>query len=139
MSKENKTKPTEISVSDFISNIQDETKRDDARELVKIFGSQTGFPAKMWGPTIIGFGSYHYKYASGREGDAPLAGFSPRKDAIVLYLSPDFEGKEAHLEKLGKHKTGKGCIYIKKLDSIDIPALEQLIAASTEHVKKLHP
>jgi hypothetical protein len=139
MAYENKTKATEVSVDDFIANVQDETKRDDARQLVEIFRSQTAFDAKMWGPTIIGFGSYHYKYASGHEGDAPLAAFSPRKDAIVLYFSPEFDGREALLEKLGKHKTGKGCVYVKKLSDIDENVLSQMITASVGHVKNLYP
>ncbi|MBD3583805.1 DUF1801 domain-containing protein [Flavobacterium selenitireducens] len=137
MAYEPKTKPTEIPVSEFIAGIDNETKRDDARRLVEIFTSKTGFDAYMWGPTIIGFGSYHYKYDSGHEGDAPLAGFSPRKDALVLYLS-DYEGREIQLAKLGKHKLSKTCIYLKKLEGIDISVLETMIEASVEHMKRLY-
>lgn len=139
MAYETKTKPTQASVSDFIANIENETKRDDARRLVEIFEAQTGFPAYMWGPTIIGFGNYHYKYASGHEGDAPLAGFSPRKDSLVLYFATEFEGREDYLAKLGKHKIGKSCVYVKKLADIDESVLPPMIEASVSHMKKLYP
>ena len=112
---ENKTKPTELSVAAFIEAITDETKRADAKALVKLMQSASGEKPKMWGPSIIGFGSIHYKYDSGREGDMPLIGFSPRKAANVLYGAIGFSGAEALLAKLGKHTTGKGCLYIKKL------------------------
>src|ERR1700749_662687 len=126
----NKTTETESSVIDFINNtVEDEIKRNDAFELIKIMQQQTGFEAKMWGPSIIGFGSYHYKYASGHEGDAPLAGFSPRKPSISLYvyLAAD---KEELLSKLGKHKASKGCVYIKKLADIDLEILKIMISSS---------
>lgn len=139
MAYETKTKPTEVSVSDFISNIENETKRDDSRRLVEIFQAQTGFKPYMWGPTIIGFGNYHYKYASGHEGDAPLAGFSPRKDSLVLYFATEFEGREDYLAKLGKHKIGKSCVYVKKLADIDESVLPPMIEASVSHMKKLYP
>lgn len=132
----NKTAETAVSVTDFINKVADETKRDDAFELVKIFKETTGFEAKMWGPSIIGFGFYHYKYASGHEGDMPLAAFSPRKAAIVLYLFAGMEKKEAFLEKLGKHKRGKGCIYIKCLADIDTSVLKKMIVQSVKSVKK---
>src|SRR4051812_24857490 len=107
----NKTTETESSVADFINGLDDAQKQIDSLQLIEMFKSQTGLEAKMWGPSIIGFGSCHYKYASGREGDAPLTGFSPRKNAISLYLWPVFPEKEPLLEKFGKHKTGKSCIY----------------------------
>src|SRR3982074_3325898 len=103
----NKTIETTVSVTDFINKVEDETKRDDAFELVRIFKEATGFDAKMWGPSIIGFGFYHYKYASGHEGDMPLAGFSPRKAAIVLYVGLG-DKREEFLKKFGKHKPSKG-------------------------------
>jgi Domain of unknown function (DU1801) len=131
----NKTSETTVSVAEFINKIDNETKRDDAFQLVEIFKEVTGFEEKMWGPSIIGFGFYHYKYASGHEGDMPLAGFSPRKSAIVLYLFTGLE-KKAFLEKLGKHKGGKGCVYIKKLEDINISVLKKMIAASVKSVKK---
>src|SRR5262249_27825352 len=109
---ENKTKLTKINVAEFIDAIGDETKRADAKALVKVMQSATGEKPKMWGSSIIGFGSYHYVYDSGREGDMPLVGFSPRKAATVLYLMLGTGSYEAQLAKLGKHTTGKGCLYI---------------------------
>ncbi len=135
----NKTTETESSVIDFINNtVEDEIKRNDAFELIKIMQQQTGFEAKMWGPSIIGFGSYHYKYASGHEGDAPLAGFSPRKPSISLYVYLTSD-KEELLSKLGKHKAAKGCIYIKKLADIDIEILKIMISSSVKELQKLYP
>jgi single-stranded DNA-specific DHH superfamily exonuclease len=136
----NKTTETESSVIDFINNtVEDETKRNDAFELIKIMQQQTGFEAKMWGPGIIGFGSYHYKYASGHEGDAPLAGFSPRKAAISLYVYLSEENREQLLSKFGKHKAAKGCIYIKKLSDIDVEILKEMVSASVAYLLKLYP
>jgi Domain of unknown function (DU1801) len=126
---ENKTKATTASASEFIAAIGDENKRADAKALAKIMQSATGEKPKLWGPSIIGFGSHHYKYESGREGDMPLAGFSPRKAAMVLY-GMGFEGAEKLLGKLGKHTTGKGCLYIKKLADVDRKVLEELVAKS---------
>lgn len=131
----NKTTATEKSVDSFISTVDDETKRDDSYELINIFKSVTGEDAKMWGPSIIGFGSYHYKYESGHEGDACLTGFSPRKNAIVLYLM-NFDGKEELLKKLGKTKPSKGCVYIKKLADIDTTVLKKMIDGSVKYLKK---
>jgi|SRR5579864_4803358 len=127
---ENKTKPTKVSVTAFINALTDQTKRADAKALVRLMQTATGEKPKMWGPSIIGFGSYHYTYESGREGDMPLAGFSPRKAAIVLYVSKDFSGAEALLAKLGMHAPGKGCLYVKKLADVDLKVLEKLVAQS---------
>jgi hypothetical protein len=124
---ENKTKPTQSSVAAYIKTIADETKRADATALIKMMQSASGEKPKMWGPSIIGFGSYHYTYDSGREGDMPIVGFSPRKAATVLYLGLASGGSEALLAKLGKHTTGKGCLYIKKLADVDSKVLESLI------------
>lgn len=135
----NKTTETQNSVIDFINTVEDLTKRNDSFELVKLMQEQTGYEPKMWGPGIIGFGSYHYKYASGHEGDAPLVGFSPRKDAISLYLYPTFEDKDELLLKFGKHKAGKGCIYIKKIADIDVEILKKMISYSAENLNKLYP
>lgn len=135
----NKTTETESSVIDFINTVADEKKRIDALELVRLMKEQTGFDAKMWGTGIVGFGSYHYKYESGHEGDAPLVGFSPRKDAISLYLNPNFENKEELLSKFGKHKAGKGCIYIKKIADIEVEILKKMISLSIENLNKLYP
>ncbi|MFY7911017.1 MAG: DUF1801 domain-containing protein [Emticicia sp.] len=135
----NKTTETQASVSDFINQITDEAKRNDAIRLVDIFKNQTGFEAILWGPSIIGFGSYHYKYASGHEGDAPLVAFSPRASAISLYLHVPAEQREDLLQKLGKTKSGKGCIYVKKLSDINLDVLNELIEISVSSLKKLYP
>jgi hypothetical protein len=127
---DNKTKPTESSVADFIGALTDETRRADAKALVKLMQSATGEKPKMWGPSIIGFGSYHYKYESGREGDMPLAGFSPRKAATVLYGVTGFSDSEILLASLGKHTTGKGCLYLKNLADVNQKVLESLIVKS---------
>lgn len=133
-----KTKENDGSVIEFIENTEPK-KREDAYMLLDIFGEVTGYPAKMWGPSIIGFGSYHYKYASGHEGDAPLVGFSPRKDKISLYFAPGDPEREALLQRLGKHKTGAACIYINKVADIDVEVLKALIAQSVEFLKKTYP
>lgn len=136
----NKTTETEVNIADFINAfVADETKKKDAFELVKIFQEASGFEPKMWGPSIIGFGSYHYKYESGHEGDAPLAGFSPRKTAISLYLYSLDEEREELLAKLGKHKPSKGCIYIKKLADIDVEILKKMIVLSVKNLNQLYP
>ena len=136
---ENKTKPTKLSVAAFIDALTDQTKRADAKALVKLMQSATGEKPKMWGPSIIGFGSYHYTYESGREGDMPLAGFSPRKAATVLYIGAGFSDAEALLAKLGKHTTGKGCLYIKKLADVDQNVLETLVVKSVAARRARHP
>ncbi len=127
---DNKTKPTKSSVAAFINALTDPTKRTDAKALVKLMQSAAGEKPKMWGPSIIGFGSYHYKYDSGREGDMPLIGFSPRKAATVLYITTRFSDSEALLRKLGKHTGGKACLYIKKLADVDQRVLETLVVKS---------
>jgi hypothetical protein len=121
---ENKTKPTELSVAAFIAALTDPTRRADAKTLVKLMQGAAGEKPKMWGPSIIGFGSHHYKYESGREGDMPVIGFSPRKAANVLYGMTGSTDSKALLAKLGKHTTGKGCLYIKKLADVDQQVLE---------------
>lgn len=135
----NKTTETNSSVTDFINAVEDTAKRNDSFELVKIMQEESGFEPKMWGPGIIGFGSYHYKYDSGHEGDAPLVAFSPRKAAISLYCYTTTENKEELLSKLGKHKASKGCIYIKKLTDIDTEILRKMILLSIENLIKLYP
>ena len=135
----NKTAETSINVTEFINTVKDEVKRKDSFALIEVIKKQTCFDPKMWGPSIVGFGSYHYKYDSGHEGDSPLVGFSPRTSALTLYLSGHFENREELLEKLGKYKSGKGCIYIKKLEDINIEALQKMIANHIRHIKKLYP
>jgi hypothetical protein len=124
---ENKTKLSKSSVAAFIDALPEPTRRADAKALVKLMQSAAGEKPKMWGPAIIGFGSYHYKYESGREGDMPIVAFSPRKAATVLYGMIGFSEAAALLAKLGKHTTGKGCLYIKKLADVDQHVLEALV------------
>lgn len=133
---EQKTKPTTVSVGGFLEKIPDEAVRDDCQTIIKIMKTATGESPKMWGPSIVGFGQYHYKYDSGHEGFACLTGFSPRKQNITLYLMPGVTGREDLLNKLGKHKASKGCLYIKKLDDVNIPVLETLIKESVSFLKK---
>jgi hypothetical protein len=125
-----KTKPTDQSVEAFIAAIPDQGRREDCAALVKLFKRVTGQPARMWGPSIVGFGSYHYTYASGREGDWPVLAFSPRKQNLTLYLMLKYAEHGALMKKLGKHTTAKSCLYIKRLADIDTKVLEQLIAKS---------
>lgn len=134
-----KTKENDNSVIEFIEGVADAKKREDAYRLLDIFTETTGYRAKMWGSSIIGFGSYHYKYASGHEGDAPLVGFSPRKAKISLYLASNDPERDALLESLGKHTQGKGCVYINKVADIDVDVLRKLIRQSVEHLRKLYP
>lgn len=125
---ENKTKPTKVSVAAFIATIADETQRADAKALVTLMQAESGEKPQMWGPSIIGFGSQHYKYDSGREGDMPLVAFSPRKAATVLYGLSSLTGAKALLAKLGKHSMGKGCLYMKRLADVDEAVLKKLVA-----------
>jgi hypothetical protein len=134
-----KTKQNENSVLEFIESIDNEKKREDAWRLLDIFTEETGFPAKMWGPSMIGFGSYHYKYKTGHEGDSFLAGFSPRKAKISLYFAPGDNQREELLKKFGKHTTGKACVYINKVNDIDENILRKLIQASVSFLKKTYP
>jgi hypothetical protein len=127
---ENKTKETEASVESYLAAIGDEARRSDCEALAKLMAKASKYPAKMWGPSIVGFGSYHYKYESGREGDMCLVGFSSRKDSISLYGLNAAPDHDELIAKLGKHKTGKGCLYIKKLGDVDMKALERLIAGA---------
>ena len=127
---DNKTKPTKVSVAAFIGKLMEPTRRMDAKILVEMMQRATGEKPKMWGPSIVGFGCYHYKYDSGREGDMPLIAFSPRKAATVLYNMTGFSDSAALLAKLGKHTTGKGCLYIKKLADVDQKVLEAMVAKS---------
>jgi len=133
-----KTKPTKLSAAAFIDALTDDTRRADAKALVKLMQSATGEKPKMWGPSIIGFGSHHYTYESGREGDMPMAGFSPRKAATVLYGLMGSGESAALLAKLGKHTTGKGCLYIKKLADVDREVLETLVVKSVAAKRARH-
>jgi hypothetical protein len=134
----NKTKPTSVSPKTFISQIENDERRKDALELVKMMRDVTGAKPTMWGPSIIGFDRYRYTYASGHSGEAPLAGFSPRQQELVVYLAPGLDNT-ALMRKIGKHKTGKSCLYIKKLDDVDRGVLRDLVAASIAEIRKRYP
>jgi len=129
-----KTKRNDGSVVEFLNSVTDENKRQDSFEVLKMMEELTGEEPKMWGTSIIGFGSYHYKYASGREGDWFLVGFSPRKQNITMYIMSGFNQYNDLLGKLGKHSTGKSCLYIKKVEDVDFQVLRELVEKSVEHV-----
>lgn len=136
---ENKTKPTAVSPAAFLAGkIKDPKQLADSKALTKLFRELTGKPAKMWGPSIMGFGSYHYVYPSGREGDAPLIGFAPRGKEIVLYFYPH-AGATPLLKKLGKYKAGAGCVYIKTLADVDSGVLKALATASIAELRRVYP
>jgi hypothetical protein len=135
---ENKTKATQQSVSEYIAAIPEAPRRADAEALLKLMQKATGEKPKLWGPSIIGFGSYHYQYETGREGDMPVVGFSPRKPATVLYGLHAAPDAEEMLAKLGKHATGKGCVYIKKLADVDQKTLAALIKKSATATRAKH-
>ena len=122
-----KTKPTGQDVEGFLNGISDEKKRQDSFTILEIMRQITQMEPKMWGSSLVGFGDHHYKYASGHEGDEFMVGFSPRKQNLTLYILSGFEQQEALLQKLGKFKTGGGCLYIKKLEDVDLPTLRELI------------
>ena len=127
---EAKTQPTNEPVADFLGRLADPQRRADCEAVLALMQRATGVAPVMWGAGIVGFGRYRYAYASGRTGDWPVIGFSPRKNDLTLYLMPGFDGKEALLEKLGKHKTSVSCLYLKRLSDVDLPTLEKLIDAS---------
>ena len=131
-----KTQKNDASVEHFLNSVSDAKKREDSFAVLELMREATGEEPAMWGTNIVGFGSYHYKYASGREGDWPLAGFAPRKRELTLYLMAGFERSEELLAKLGKHKTGKSCLYIKRLADVDPTVLKELVSASVRHMKQ---
>ena len=132
---QNKTVPTAESAKQFIDSVDNEVKRNDSLTLLRMMSDITDRPPVMWGSSLIGFGTYHYKYASGREGDFFLTGFSPRKQALTIYIMPGFSEYEEILGKLGKYKTGKSCLYVKKLDDIDCDLLRELITKSVAYMR----
>ncbi|HSI68121.1 MAG TPA: DUF1801 domain-containing protein [Planococcus sp. (in: firmicutes)] len=136
---EQKTKETDADVIEFIESVENPNKRADAYQLLEIFTETSGYPAKMWGTSIIGFGSYHYVYASGHEGDAPLVGFSPRKAKHSLYFATGDTERTQLLQKFGKHTTGKACVYINKLDDVEVDVLKELIKQSILFLNTLYP
>jgi len=131
----NKTQPTDASVAAFVAGLADERQRADSERLIALMSKVTGEPATMWGPSIIGFGSYHYRYASGREGDAPLVGFSPRKTALTLYASAGEDERADLLARLGPHKVGKSCVYVKRLSDVDEQVLADLVRAGVAYAR----
>jgi hypothetical protein len=136
---ETKTKPTKISVPDFIASVENEGRREDAKALLKLFAKATGWKAQMWGPTIVGFGAYHYTYDSGHSGSICVVGFSPRKTNMVVYVF-DFPGKVELLKKLGKHRGGeKQCLYLNRLADIDSAVLEKILKGGVAQTKKMWP
>lgn len=136
---ENKTKPTKVSVAAFIGTVEDETRRADARALVRLMQAVSGERPKMWGPSIVGFGSCHYVYESGREGDMPLVGFSPRKAATVLYVATGFRGSESLFPRLGTHRKSVSCLYVKRLADLDHEVLEKILVKSVAAMRAKYP
>ncbi|MEO8404393.1 MAG: DUF1801 domain-containing protein [Chitinophagaceae bacterium] len=134
-----KTKATEQTVESFIEKIADEKIQKDCHGLIKLMKKATGSKPKMWGSSIIGFGQYHYKYDSGHEGDMCITGFSPRKANLSLYIMGGIKGQEELLKKLGKHKASKGCVYIKKLEDVDLKVLESMVKNAVDYIKKKYP
>ena len=133
---DNKTRETKASVTAFLNAVDDPRRRADARKIAAMMRRATGDRARMWGSSLVGYGKYHYKYDSGREGDFMLTGFSPRKQNLTIYIMPGFDDFEALMKKLGKYKTGKSCLYINKLQDVDEKVLEQLIARSVKIMRK---
>lgn len=133
---EPKTKPTKQSVAAFLAKVADVTKREDAKTLIAMMKDATKQEPVMWGTSIIGFGTYRYKYASGREGDWPIVGLSPRKQNLTVYIMPGFDEFEDLLAKLGKHSTGSSCLYIKRLADIDVPTLKKIVVRAVAKMKK---
>ena len=135
---QNKTQATEASVGGYLDAIDDPSRRKDCDALVKLMSRVTKQAPKMWGPSIVGFGSYHYQYESGREGDSCLTGFSSRKPDLSVYLVAGFPGQDELLARLGKHKMGKACLYVRKLSDVDVKVLQELVAGSVAEVKRRH-
>ncbi len=136
---QNKTQPTDESVIKFLTGVMPESKRQDAFKLLEMMERLSGYQAKMWGPSIVGFGEYHYKYDSGREGDFMRIGFSPRKAKHSLYIISGINQYQHLLDKLGKHKTGKSCLYVNHLKDIDLSVLEEIIKADLAHMAEKYP
>ena len=136
---ENKTQPTKASVAQFLDSIENDGKRRDAKTIDKMFREITGEKPTMWGPSIVGYGTYHYKYDSGREGDFMRLGFSPRKQSLTLYIMPGFKRYSALLQQLGKHKSSKSCLYVNRLDDIDLEVLRNLAQESWDEMNRRYP
>jgi len=136
---DNKTVPHDGSVTEFLSAVENDRRREDAFALLEIMREETGEEPVLWGPSIVGFGSYHYRYASGREGDFLTTGFSPRKRNLVVYVMSGFDGVEDLMGRLGRHSTGKSCLYLDRLADANEEVLRELIRRSVAHVKSIHP
>ena len=134
-----KTRPGVGDVDVFLAALEDPAQRADSLELVAMLRAATGHEAVLWAGGIVGFGQYHYRYDSGHEGDAPRIGFSPRRRELVLYLAPEFEARDALLARLGRHRTGKACVYVKRLADVDRAALQALVSASVADMQRRHP
>ena len=134
-----KTRPTDASVEAFIDAVDHPRRREDARTLLDLIQRVTGEQPVMWGPSIVGYGSYHYRYASGQEADWPIIGFSPRKQNLSIYIMTGFEEADELLTRLGKHKTGKSCLYVNKLADVDLDVLEKLVRTSVAEMKRRYP
>jgi len=132
---ENKTKPTSVSPKAFLASVDHPRRREDGLALLRFFNRVTGLKPKMWGPSIVGYGRYHYKYDSGHEGDFMLTGFSPRKSALTIYVMPGYRDLSEKLARLGKHKIGKSCLYINKLDDVDLTVLEAIIREGLNYMR----
>lgn len=139
MAYEQKTRATPASAAEFIAAVEDPKRRADAEAACALLAEATGEPATMWGASIVGFGAYHYRYASGHEGDAPLVGFSPRKGNLVFYLSGCDEERGDLLARLGKHRAGKGCVYVNRLSDVDAGVLKEMAAASAASLRQRYP
>lgn len=136
---ETKTKPTEVSVDTFLANVPDPQRREDAEKVRAMMERISGYPAAMWGSSIVGFGSYHYRYESGHEGNMCRAGFSPRAKELVLYVTDGFPRHQHLMDRLGKHRTGKSCLYIRRLSDVDEGVLEALIKESLDYMRDKYP
>lgn len=136
---ENKTKPTTATVEDFLNTLDEKKRRLECEQIIQLMREESGCEPVMWGAAIIGFGQYHYRYESGREGDFMRVGFSPRKQNLSLYIMPGFDGYQDLLDQLGKHKLGKSCLYIKRLSEVDTNALRELVRASLAEMRVLYP
>ena len=134
-----KTKRNDGDVRGYLESVANKRRREDALVMLELMREITGEPPEMWGSSIVGFGSYHYRYASGREGDWPIVGFAPRKQSLTLYIMPGFDRYEDLMAKLGKYKTGKSCLYINKLDDVNLETLKALIAESVEYMRRAYP
>ena len=135
---DNKTQPTNIDPADFVATVEHPVRRADAETLLALMTRVTGYPARMWGPSIIGFGRYHYRYDTGREGDFLITGFSPRKANLVVYILPGYDDIGDQLAKLGKHRIGKSCLYINKLADIDLGVLEQIVTEGVARMRQYY-